>query len=187
VEFDGPVYCYIQGPHYHWYQPQARTSFELSGGAYWYVGTFPPAYYQDQPRYVGINEVYAPMPYPRPTVDVHAAPSGFHGGIVVSGPGWRAGAVVGGPAAPLPPMPGPPPAVQVGIGINIGGGPTVIERREIVERHDHHHGARGEGFRLVLPRRRPESRHPAPPRNHHSTLFAPAHAEPQHPRSGHKP
>jgi len=192
VEFDGPVYCYIQGPHFHWYQPPARASFEFSGGAYWYVGTFPPAYYQDQPRYVGINEVYGPMPYARPAVDVHAAPGGFHGEIVVNRPGLRTGAVVGGSATPPPPMPSPAPAVQVGVDINIGGGPIVVEqrgvveRRETMERHDHHHLARGGGPLMVLPARRPEPKHSAPPRNHHGALFAPAHVEPHHPGSGQK-
>jgi hypothetical protein len=42
VRLGHPIYCYIKGPHYHWYQPPPQAQFELSGGAYWYVGNFPP-------------------------------------------------------------------------------------------------------------------------------------------------
>src|SRR5215510_199038 len=33
----GPEYCYLDGPHYHWYEPAAQASFEFRGGAYWYT------------------------------------------------------------------------------------------------------------------------------------------------------
>jgi hypothetical protein len=139
VQFGQPEYCYLQGPHYHWYAPPPQASFEMRGGAYWFTGTYEPAYYQDRPRYVVVNEAYAPIVYTRPVVDITLAPAAFHGEIVGGGPGWRAGVVVGGP---------PPPVVQVGVGINVGGPPgTVIvdhdngrhrgwERHEHWERHD---------------------------------------------------
>jgi len=47
VHFGHPVYCYIKGPHFHWYQPPAQAQFQLSGGAYWYMGNFPRAYYDE--------------------------------------------------------------------------------------------------------------------------------------------
>jgi len=154
VQLGHPVYCYIKGPHYHWYQPPPQAQFQLSGGAYWYVGNFPPAYYNDRPRYATINEAYAPMPYARPVVDVQVAPPSVRAEIAIGGPGWRAGAVVGGPPAPVyaaPPAPGP--AVQIGVGINLGG-PAVVERREYIEepgydRRERWHDRRGwhEGWR----------------------------------------
>jgi hypothetical protein len=152
VSFGQPVYCYLQGPHYHWYQPAAGATFELRGGAYWYTGEYAPAYYSERPRYVVVNEAYSPIVYERPVVDVALVPVGFHGELVGGGPGWRARAVVAAPVVAAP----PPPAVQVGVGINIGGppvvvgapGPVYIER----ERHDHgkHKGwykERGDGWR----------------------------------------
>jgi len=149
VQLPDPVYCYLKGPHYHPYQPPASAQFQLTGGAYWYVGTYPPTFYDDQPRYVVVNEAYAPVRYARPVVDVHAAPVGFIGEISLGGPGFRASAVVGGPVyAP------PPPAVQIGVGFAIGGGGPV-------EYHDHHYGH---------PYRGPHGGGPAffgPPRAHH--------------------
>jgi hypothetical protein len=170
IRFGHPAYCYIQGPHYHWYQPPPQAQFQLSGGAYWYVGDYPPAYYDERPRYATINEAYAPMPYARPVVDVQVAPVGFRGEISIGGPGWRAGAVVGGPPAPVYASP-PGPAVQVGVGINLGGGPSgVVERREIIERREivderHRHGDRGrhDGWREE-PRFRKHPRHEPPRR-----------------------
>jgi hypothetical protein len=126
VEFGHPEYCYLQGPHYHWYAPPPQASFEMRGGAYWFTGTYEPVYYQERPRYVVVNEAYAPIVYTRPVVDVTLAPAAFHGEIVAGGPGWRAGVVVGAP---------PPPVVQVGVGINVGGPPSTV----IVE-HDHDNG-----------------------------------------------
>ena len=120
VRVPSPIYCYLKGPHYHPYKPPAHASFQFKGGAYWFVGTFPPSYYDDQPRYVVVNDAYAPVHYVRPTVDVHAPPVGFSGEISLGGPGFRATAVVGGHAhAPVPP---PSPAIQLGVGISIGGG-----------------------------------------------------------------
>jgi hypothetical protein len=132
VQLGQPEYCYLQGPHYHAYAPPPQASFELRGGAYWFTGTYDPVYYQDRPRYGGVNDAYAPIVYARPVVDVTLAPAGFHGEIVAGGPGWRATAVVGQP---------PPPAVQVGVGINVGGPPGAVviehdERHRSWERHD---------------------------------------------------
>jgi hypothetical protein len=130
VHFGQPVYCYLRGPHYHWYQPtpQAQASFELRGGAYWFTGTYEPVYYEQRPRYVVVNEAYAPIVYTRPVVDVTIAPPAFHGEIVGGGPGWRGRAVVGAPvvSAGVYVAPPPPPVLQVGVGINLGGPPPVV-------------------------------------------------------------
>src|SRR6185436_12292658 len=101
VHFGAPTYCYLRGPHYHWYAPPPQAQFEMKGGAYWYVGNYEPVYYSERPRYVAINDAYAPVVYTRPVVDVAVAPPAFHGEIVAVGPGFRAGAVVGGPPPPV--------------------------------------------------------------------------------------
>ena len=140
VHFGGPTYCYLRGPHYHWYAPPPQMQFELKGGAYWYVGNYEPAYYSERPRYVAINDAYAPVVYARPVVDVHVAPPMFHGEIVAVGPGVAAHAVVGAPvvsagvyvAAP------PPPVVHVGVGVGVGG-PVMVgggPQPVYVNRHD---------------------------------------------------
>jgi hypothetical protein len=137
VSFGQPVFCYLQGPHYHWYQPPPEASFELRGGAYWFTGTYAPAYYDERPRYVAVNEAYAPIVYERPVVDVALAPPSFHGELVGGGPGWRGRAVIGGPGAAPPPS---PVQVQVGVGIDLGGPPVVVgggPQPVYVERHDH--------------------------------------------------
>jgi hypothetical protein len=148
VRFGHPVYCYLKGPHFHWYQPSAQAQFQLTGGAYWYVGAFPPAYYDDRPRYAGINEIYAPLPYARPVVDVAVAPMAVRAEISFGGPGWRASAVVGGPPVPVfvPPLPVPVAPVQIGVGINLGGPPAVVERREFAGEHYRHDRGRHEGW-----------------------------------------
>jgi hypothetical protein len=127
VQFGHPEYCYLQGPHYHWYEPPPQSTFELKGGVYWYTGAYEPVYYQERPRYIVVNDAYAPIVYTRPVVDIAVAPVGFHGEIVAGGPGWRGRAVVAAP---------PPPVVQVGVGVgvNVGGPPSTV----IVE-HDHGH------------------------------------------------
>src|SRR5215831_2377595 len=75
VSFGEPVYCYLDGPHFHWYQPTATVtaSFEFRGGAFWYIGAYDPIFYRAQPRYMVINEVYRRMVYARPAVDVAVA------------------------------------------------------------------------------------------------------------------
>jgi hypothetical protein len=129
VHFSSPTYCYLRGPHYHWYAPPPQMQFELKGGAYWYVGNYEPIYYSERPRYVVINDVYAPVVYTRPVVDVRVAPPSFHGEIVVGAPGVAAHAVVGGPvvAAGVYVAPPPPPVVQIGVGVGVGvGGPPAV-------------------------------------------------------------
>jgi hypothetical protein len=91
VTFGAPTYCYLKGPHYHWYAPPPTAQFEMRGGAYWYVGAYDPVFYAEQPRFVVVNEVYAPLAYERPIIDVAIAPPAFRGEIVVGGPGWTGG------------------------------------------------------------------------------------------------
>jgi hypothetical protein len=150
VQLGQPVYCYLQGPHYHSYEPPAQASFELRGGAYWFTGTYAPAFYDQRPRYVAVNEAYAPLVYERPVVDVTLAPPAFHGELVGGGPGWRGRAVVGAPVVSASVVVAPPPPVQIGVGINLGG-PVVVDSYDQRSGRgpggwDHHHG-HGDGWR----------------------------------------
>jgi hypothetical protein len=79
IHFGEPEYCYLQGPHYHWYSPPPETRFESRSGVYWYVGAFEPVYWRARPRYVVINDVYRPMRYERPVVALTAAPPTWRG------------------------------------------------------------------------------------------------------------
>src|SRR5262245_55410135 len=79
IHFGSPVYCYLDGSHYHWYQPPPSAQFEVRAGVNWFVGTYEPVYWDERPRYVVINEAYRPMRYDRPVVAVSDAP-----------PQWRA-------------------------------------------------------------------------------------------------
>ena len=139
VHFGAPTYCYLRGPHYHWYAPPPQMQFELKGGAYWYVGNYEPAYYSERPRFVAINEAYAPVVYTRPVVDVRVAPPAFHGEIVAVAPGIAADAVVGAPVMSAGVYVAPPPVVQVGVGVGIGGpvvGGPVVGPPPVGYRHD---------------------------------------------------
>ena len=120
-------YCYINGPHYHYFEPE-QPDFQLVGGAYFYVGEPPKAYIEARPQYVGINTYYEPVVYTRPVVEV-APPQGWIGARVdVVGPA----VVVAPPAAVVvvPPRPHvevvvPAPSIEVGIGVHVGGGVLV--------------------------------------------------------------
>lgn len=121
-------YCYLEGPHYHYFEPPEGPDYKVVGGAYFYVGEPPRAFIEARPAYVGINTVYRPMAYARPVVEVDA-PVGWIGGRAeFIGPG----VIVGGRGAVVVPAPGvhvgasvhvPMPSVHVGVEI---GGPAVI-------------------------------------------------------------
>src|SRR5690606_5390568 len=50
-----PEFCYLDGPHFHAWEPPAGVTFTVKGDASWYVGPFPPRYKQDKRRYGEIN------------------------------------------------------------------------------------------------------------------------------------
>ena len=146
-------YCYIEGPHYHYFEPPDGDDFKLAGNAYFYVGTPPPVMIQARPQYIGINAYYRPFVYTRPVVEV-AAPDGWIGaraefagpGVVVETPGAvvvdHGGAIVGPgvgvEAGVHVAIPVPTISVGVGMGVDVGG-PAVIV-------HDHHDNGRHEGW-----------------------------------------
>jgi len=59
-------YCYIEGPHFHYFQPPEGPDWKLSGDAYFYVGEPPQAFIEARPTFIGINAVYRPLVYTRP-------------------------------------------------------------------------------------------------------------------------
>lgn len=128
-------WCYIDGPHYHYFTPPPGPEFKVVGEVYFYVAAPPKAYLEARPAYIGINAVYEPIVYARPRVVVEA-PVGWIGLVVVAPP---PPVVVVRPPAAVIVAPGvhigaevhvPMPSVHVGVGISggavIGGGGAVI-------------------------------------------------------------
>lgn len=128
-------YCYLNGPHYHYFEPPEGPDFKVVGDAYFYVGTPAPLYLEARPAYIGINAVYTPLVYTRPVVEVEAPSAwimvrpGFvvEAPVVVDGPRGRAGVgVVGGVGVSAGvSVHIPVPTVSVGVQV---GGPAVIVR-----------------------------------------------------------
>jgi hypothetical protein len=109
------TYCYINGPHYHYFEPPEGPDFKVAGDAYFYVGTPAPAYVEARPAYIGINAVYTPIAYARPVIEVEP-PSGW---IMV-----RPGVVVEAPAVIVD---GPRGRGEVGVvgGVGVSAGVSV--------------------------------------------------------------
>ncbi len=63
-------FCYLDGPHHHWYKPAPDLEFEIKGDAYWYVAAYPPRYKKHRKVMVGINAIYRPLEYQRPVIEV---------------------------------------------------------------------------------------------------------------------
>jgi hypothetical protein len=115
-------YCYLDGPHYHYFTPPESPDFKVVGGVYFYVGTPPPVYVQARPAMMKINAMYTPIVYARPVVTVEA-PVGWIGA--------RAEFIA--PVVVAPTVVVPAPSVRVDIGIGVPG--VII--------HDHRHRGRG--------------------------------------------
>jgi hypothetical protein len=129
-------FCYLDGPHYHWYAPPADLEFTVKGDAYWYVGVYPPRYKKHRKVLVGINAVYRPIRYTRPVIEVEP-PAAYVGPIVeVHAPVVEAGVVparVHGPVVHGEVRAGvevvvPAPTLEVGVSL-----PGVV----VVEEHHH--------------------------------------------------
>jgi hypothetical protein len=123
-------YCYLDGPHYHYFAPPEGPEFKVVGGAYFYVAEPPKVYVDARPAMIEINTVYRPLVYTRPVVTVEA-PIGWIGAraefitpvVVVEPPRARVDVVV------------PVPSVRVDIGIGVPG--VII--------HERRHPGRGRG------------------------------------------
>jgi hypothetical protein len=170
-----PVYCYINGPHFHAFAAPEIPDYQVRDGVAFYVGAFPPAYVKvNHERTRVVNAEYRPYVSYRPTVVVTPPPE-WHGEVWVAPPAVAVqapGVYVSSPgvvvAAPPPPhvevqvsAPGvyvaPPSAgVYVGApGVVVGApGPVVVggPRRVIVEDDNdqggrwHHDNGRHEGW-----------------------------------------
>jgi len=72
-------YCYLDGPHYHYYAPPPSLKFEMRAGAAWYVGDMPAAYVDARAELDPIDVVYEPIQYERPVVVVDEPPAAWVG------------------------------------------------------------------------------------------------------------
>lgn len=113
---DDTVYCYVDGPHWHSYDPPDDHPFVKKEEVHYFSGEYPPEYHEDKKRYVAVNAVYRPLNYERPVV-VEVAPE-YRGPII----DVRINV--------------PVPAV----GVHIGVGAPVRPATVIVEEHHVHHG-----------------------------------------------
>lgn len=105
------VYCYIDGPHLHPFEPPPEPSWKRQGDVTFYVGPFSPEYYKERPSRVrAYATIYAPYVAERPVVTVSPPPE-WHGEVWVAPPA-------------VPPPPGvlvrgvpAPPSVRVGVAV----------------------------------------------------------------------
>lgn len=134
-------YCYLEGPHYHYFEPAVEADFKVVGDVYFYVGEPPRAMIEARPRYVGINAYYEPLVYERPVVEVEA-PVGWIG---VRAEFVTPAVVVDAPPPPVVHAPRARAGIHIGVGAEVRipvpsvrvqiGGPAVI-----VAPHRHGHG-----------------------------------------------
>ena len=155
------VYCYIEGPHYHYFQPPEGPDFKMQGDAYFYVGEPPHAFIEARPAFVGINAVYRPFVYIRPVVEVEA-PTGWIGAraefvtpeaVVIDHRGRGRAEVIGGgeigAGIDVHVVVPPPPSIHIGIGVGVGGGFGVGggDRDDRDGRKEHHDNGKHKGWR----------------------------------------
>ena len=124
-------FCYLNGPHYHYFVPPEGPEFKVVGDTYFYVDASPPqAYIEARPAMVEVNAVYTPIVYARPVVEVEP-PVGWIGLHAT----WGVGMAVVTPVVVAPRAhvhtPGvvvdahvhvPTPTLKVEVGVGIGGG-----------------------------------------------------------------
>jgi hypothetical protein len=138
VGYGDPVdtYCYLSGPHYHYFAPSEGPEWKLAGDAYFYVGEPPHAYVEARPAMMKINAVYQPLVYERPVVTVDA-PVGWIGAraefvtpaVVVEAPraeviAPRAGVSINAVI--------PAPSLHIGVGIGIGAPAVIVRERPMI-------------------------------------------------------
>jgi len=142
---DGSVttdqYCFITGPHYHWYAPPSDLKFTLKGDAYWYVGAHPGWYARRwKPRHRRLARHYGRVTVHHPTVTIEP-PSGFVG-LYVGTDGFRPYGVVGVGGIRVR---GPGGSIRAGVGLDIRvpGVGVVFGRRGKRHVRRRHIGRRG--------------------------------------------
>ncbi len=136
-----PVYCLIDGPHFHAYAAPSTPDYRVKDGVAFYVAPIPAPYIRPA-RVRVVNAEYRPYVSFRPTVEV-APPPEWHGEVYIAGPSVEVrapgvevrapGVEVRGPGVFVP----PPPRVAVEVsapGVIIAppaprfvvGGPRVV-------------------------------------------------------------
>ncbi|MDB4969267.1 MAG: hypothetical protein JWN44_4956 [Myxococcales bacterium] len=152
-----PVYCLLDGPHFHAYEAPEVPEYKVKDGVAFYVAPIPQVYIKPA-RVRVINAEYRPYVTFRPTVEV-APPPEWRGDVYVSGPSVevRAPGVfiappqphvsveVQGPMFVAPPSPrvvinAPAPHVVVGVPqphLFVPGPPVVGVRVEHEGRWEH--------------------------------------------------
>ena len=102
-----PVYCLLDGPHFHAYAAPATPDYRVKNGVAFYVTPIPPAFVK--PAHVRVvNAEYRPYASFRPTVEVTPPPE-WHGEVYVAGPSVE----VHAPGVFMPPSPPSPPGVAI--------------------------------------------------------------------------
>jgi hypothetical protein len=102
-----PVYCVIQGPHYHPYEAPQTPDYRMKNGVAFYVAPIPQTYVRPA-RVRMVNQEYRPYVSFRPTVEV-APPPEWRGEVYVAGPSVE----VRTPGVFVAPPPPPRVAVEV--------------------------------------------------------------------------
>ncbi len=144
-----PIYCYIDGPHFH-SVPPPDDGYKVKGGVAFYVGPFAPAYGTLRPhREKMVNAEYRPYQQFRPTVEVQPPPE-WHGEPFLRGPSVEIGApgVFVDPRVNIHVHAPPPPGVEI-------EAPGVVVRKheheehwkhEREERWEHHDNGKHKGW-----------------------------------------
>lgn len=85
----GHAYCYIQGPHFHFFAPPPayKVKFKRKGGVFWWVGGHPKWYRRGHWRGRALGRYYKHAHFARPVVRV-GPPVGWVG-VVVPAPAVR--------------------------------------------------------------------------------------------------
>jgi|SRR5579871_6326262 len=111
------VYCYIDGPHYHPYEPPAEPDYRIEKGVAFYVGPFNGAYIKERPHRARLVAAeYRPYVAVRPVVEV-APPPEWHGEVWIAPPSVEVtapGVVIGAPPPPSVMVTAPAPHVVIG-------------------------------------------------------------------------
>lgn len=136
-------FCYLEGPHFHYFAPPDTPEFELRGDAYFYVGEPPKVFVDARPALVKINAVYTPIVYERPVITVEP-PSAWIGlraefmtpAVVVEAPRAQAaaGVIVAPPSVSIKAV---MPSVHIGVGVGVSAGVGVGVGGGVRVRHGH--------------------------------------------------
>lgn len=101
-----PVYCLIDGPHFHPYAAPSTPDYRMKDGVAFYVSPIPAAYVKPA-RVRVVNAEYRPYVSFRPRVEI-APPPEWHGEVYVAGPSVEVrapGMEVRAPGVFVPPPP----------------------------------------------------------------------------------